>query len=113
MRCRRGLYSPPLDDLRFLLSSAFNLDELSALFAEQGFGVDLALTLLEEAGRFCTGVLAPLNLPGDAAGCRLEGGNVLTAPGFAQAYAAFAEGGWCGLSAPPPGPVKQGMRTPE
>jgi alkylation response protein AidB-like acyl-CoA dehydrogenase len=94
-------YTPPLDDLRFLLTQQFDLTELSGLFAEQGFDADLAVTLLEEAGRFCAEVIAPLNLPGDAAGCRLENGKVITAPGFAQAYAAFAEGGWCSLSAEP------------
>ncbi|MDR3505702.1 MAG: acyl-CoA dehydrogenase family protein [Acidocella sp.] len=92
-------YTPPLDDLRFLLTQAIDTSELSTLFAEQGFDNDLALTLLEEAGKFCAEVIAPLNLSGDATGCRLEDGKVITAPGFAQAYTAYAEGGWCGLSA--------------
>jgi alkylation response protein AidB-like acyl-CoA dehydrogenase len=94
-------YTPPLDDLRFLLTSQFDLTELSLLFAEQGFDADLAITLLEEAGRFCAEIIAPLNLPGDAAGCKLENGLVTTAPGFAKAYAAYAEAGWCSLSAEP------------
>ncbi len=94
-------YTPPIDDLRFLLTQALDISELTPLFAEQGFDTDLALTLLEEAGRFCAEVLAPLNLPGDATGAKLENGEVTTPPGFPAAYAAFAEGGWCGLSAAP------------
>ena len=54
--------------------------------------------MLEEAGRFTAGVLAPLNGPGDLAGCTWEDGEVHTPPGFAAAYAAFVEGGWPALA---------------
>jgi alkylation response protein AidB-like acyl-CoA dehydrogenase len=94
-------YVPPIDDLRFLLTSMFDLEDLPKLFREQGFDSGLALALLEEAGRFSAETLAPLNLPGDTAGCRMENGKVITAPGFADAYRRYAENGWCALSATP------------
>ncbi|MGE4481361.1 acyl-CoA dehydrogenase [Acidocella sp.] len=93
-------YVPPIDDLRFLLTCVFDLRELTRLFAEEGFDAELALALLEEAGRFTAETLAPLNLPGDEAGCTLANGLVTTPPGFARAYRAYAENGWCALSAP-------------
>jgi alkylation response protein AidB-like acyl-CoA dehydrogenase len=94
-------YVPPLSDLRFLLNSVFDLAPLQALFAEQGFDAALALALLEEAGRFCAETLEPLNLKGDEAGCRLENGQPVTPPGFAEAYRQYAENGWCALSGAP------------
>ncbi len=94
-------YVPPLDDLRFLLTRVFDLNDLKTMFAEQGFDEDLAFALLEEAGKFSAAVLAPLNLLGDEAGTKLENGTVITAPGFASAYKSYAEAGWCGLSAAP------------
>jgi hypothetical protein len=46
-------------------------------------------------------VLAPLNRAGDEIGARIENGRVRAVPGFAEAYRAFAEGGWNALAADP------------
>ncbi|MCU0902943.1 MAG: acyl-CoA dehydrogenase, partial [Tabrizicola sp.] len=62
---------------------------------------DLADAILAEAGRLCSDVLAPLNRVGDLNPARLENGAVVSAPGFAEAYRAIAEGGWVGMSASP------------
>jgi 3-(methylthio)propanoyl-CoA dehydrogenase len=56
--------------------------------------------VLEAAGSFSEEVLAPLNRPGDLAGATYANGSVTAAPGFADAYRQFAEGGWTGLAAP-------------
>ncbi len=50
--------------------------------------------ILEEAGKFASEVLAPLNAVGDREGCRLENGVVRTPTGSKEAYRGFAEGGW-------------------
>jgi hypothetical protein len=42
-----------------------------------------------------------LNRVGDLNPARLENGAVVSAPGFAEAYRAIAEGGWVGMSASP------------
>lgn len=57
------------------------------------------LAVLEEATRLAEGVLAPLDWPGDRHGSRLESGRVISPPGFAEAFAAYAEGGWIGIAA--------------
>ncbi len=56
--------------------------------------------VLTGAARLCEEVLAPLRRTGDLNPARLENGVVRTAPGFADAYRAMAEGGWIALSAP-------------
>ena len=54
-------------------------------------------------------MLAPLNLSGDAEGCRFVDGEVTTPKGFKEAYDQFVAGGWQGLSSPAgvrrPGPA--------
>ena len=54
---------------------------------------DVAITVLEQAGRLCSETLAPLNRVGDEEGSRLEDGAVTTAPGFREAYKQFVDGG--------------------
>ncbi len=91
-------YSPPIDDYRFLLGEVLGFDEA---MASLGIDVDagLAATLLEEAGRLCAERLHPLNREADEEGSRLVDGDVRTPAGFVEAYRAFADGGWVGLSA--------------
>jgi alkylation response protein AidB-like acyl-CoA dehydrogenase len=59
------------------------------------------LAVLEEATRTAEGLLAPLDWPGDRHGAKLVDGQVITPPGFAEAFAAYAEGGWIGIAADP------------
>ena len=94
-------YRAPLKDVRFAL---YDVLDVEPLFARLGFAdasAELVDAVLEEAGRFTTTVLAPLNRVGDEEGCRLDAatGEVTTPTGFKEAYAQFAEGGWTGLTA--------------
>ncbi len=45
-------------------------------------------------------MLQPVNQSGDEEGCHFENGVVRTPKGFKEAYRAYSEGGWGGLSAP-------------
>src|SRR5262249_43177244 len=54
--------------------------------------------VVEEAGRFASEVLAPLNGPGDLQGCTIADGAVSTPQGFRAAYQAFVAAGWPALS---------------
>jgi alkylation response protein AidB-like acyl-CoA dehydrogenase len=56
--------------------------------------------ILEEAGRFATEQLAPINRAGDEHPARLEGGKVVMAEGWKAAYRAFCEAGWNALPCP-------------
>ncbi|MEZ2298124.1 acyl-CoA dehydrogenase family protein [Variovorax sp. RCC_210] len=93
-------YQPRPDDIRFLLNAV--LDAPARLRALAPFAeVDEALQsqVLDEAGRFVGEVVAPLNRAGDETGCRFAAGEVVSPPGFREAYQAFVDGGWPALSA--------------
>ena len=63
---------------------------------EEVSGSDRAV--VSEAGRVAGEVLAPINQSGDEAGCTWEDGVVSTPPGFKEAFAELAGGGWLGLA---------------
>ncbi|RZI41107.1 acyl-CoA dehydrogenase [Herbaspirillum sp. HC18] len=95
-------YTPPLKDMQFVLSDL--LDAPATLRTFPAFAdIDAALMqqVSEEAGRFASEILSPLNAQGDRIGCRLENGNVRTPPGFAEAYRQFCEAGWPALACAP------------
>ena len=95
-------YAPPVSDIAFLLGEVFDFDGLMrTLPGHEEVNVDLAVSILDEAGKFCAGVLEPLNRSGDEEGCRLENGVVRTPKGVPEAYRAFVEAGWAGLSGDP------------
>ncbi|RDC74930.1 acyl-CoA dehydrogenase [Rhodovulum sp. 12E13] len=94
-------YTPPLDELRFLLRDVVGFGRVQATgrFAEATD--DVAAAALAEAGRLCAEVLEPLRRVGDTQPARLENGVVRTPPGFAEAYGQVARGGWVSVAAPP------------
>ncbi len=88
-------YQPRLDEIGRLLFGVLDApQQLQALpaFAE----VDAALMqqVLEEAGKFVSSEIAPLQRVGDAVGARFEAGQVTMPPGFRAAYQAFWQAGW-------------------
>jgi len=93
-------YRAPVRDLIFTLTEVAGLDAVAATGAFPDFDREVMGAVLEAAGQFSEGVLAPLNRIGDQTGSTWADGVVTAAPGFADAYRQFAEGGWTGLSAP-------------
>ncbi|WP_445490069.1 acyl-CoA dehydrogenase [Rhodopseudomonas sp. RCAM05734] len=93
-------YRAPIDDM--LLALNFGAGLQAALDAGHygEFDADLTKTVLDEAGRFASDVLAPLNRVGDKAGIRLDAGKVTTAPGWPDAYRRWTEAGWNAVSGP-------------
>ena len=83
-------YRAPLDDIRLALAAAGGVDS----------DPELTASVLEAAARFAQDVLAPLDQVGDRTPSRLEGGKVVTPPGWDAAYQAFVDGGWSSLSGP-------------
>ncbi|MBX3606776.1 MAG: acyl-CoA dehydrogenase family protein [Piscinibacter sp.] len=95
-------YEAPLREMRYVIEDLLDLPaHWAALppFAE--LDAPTAAQVLEEAGRFATGVVAPLNAPGDLEGCRWQDGRVSTPRGFRDAYQAFVAAGWPALACDP------------
>ena len=92
-------YRAPVRDLIFTLTEVAGLDAVTATGAFPDFDAEVLGAVLEAAGQFSEGVLAPLNRIGDQSGSTYADGDVTAAPGFADAYRQFAAGGWTGLCA--------------
>ncbi|WP_347251122.1 acyl-CoA dehydrogenase family protein, partial [Zoogloea sp.] len=93
-------YTAPLRDMHFVLNELAGLEQIAALPGCEEATAETVTAVLHEAAKFSSGVLAPLNRPGDVAGCRWEDGDVKTPAGFVEAYQQFVEGGWNGLNFP-------------
>ena len=93
-------YTVPLRDIRFALNALAGLDDVLALPGFEEVTPDLVDAILDENARFVEQAIAPLNRAGDTQPPVLKDGAVATTPGFAQAFKAYAAGGWQGLSHP-------------
>jgi alkylation response protein AidB-like acyl-CoA dehydrogenase len=93
-------YDAPIDDMAFTLQAVAGLSKLEGLQGFEAYDPDLIAPILEEAAKLARDVLAPLNQSGDAHGAQLTDDGVKAAPGFAEAYAQFRDGGWMGLAFP-------------
>lgn len=89
-------------DMRFVLHELLAVvPALSGIPAYEEVDVDLIDTMLDEAEKVATELVAPINGPGDRQGCRLDAdGTVLTPDGYKAVFQTFSEGGWAGLGAP-------------
>ncbi len=93
-------FRTPIRDMRFILDHAAGFSALEQSGAYPELSGDLVDAILEEMGKFCDGVIAPLNEESDRNGAKLENGVVRTTPGFKEAYAQYVEGGWSSLAFP-------------
>jgi acyl-CoA dehydrogenase len=91
-------YRAPINDMLLALHHGAGLQAAVAAGHYGDFDSDIAAAVLEEAGRFASDVLAPLNRIGDENGIKLENGQVTTAPGWPDAYKRWTEAGWNGVS---------------
>lgn len=94
-------YNAPLREMQFVLNELGYLQRFSALAQGDELSPELAEAILNEASRFATGILSPLNSHGDRHGPRWVDSEVLTSPQWRQAYGQFVEGGWNALSCGP------------
>jgi butyryl-CoA dehydrogenase len=94
-------YRAPVADIIFAMRHVAGLDEAITDGLYGDLSVELAATVLEEAGKFANEVIAPLNRQGDTAGAKFNNGDVATAPGWKEAYTAWTAAGWNSLPAPP------------
>ena len=94
-------YNAPIRDMQFVMRELADLDAVAALPGCEDAASDVVDAILEEAGKFAGGVLAPLNWTGDQEGARWDNGVVHTATGWKEAYKQFAEAGWTALAGDP------------
>jgi acyl-CoA dehydrogenase len=93
-------YQAPVADI------AFALKHSAGFFAALGNGLfgdlseDVVHAVLDEAGKFASDIIAPLNAIGDRHGTLFKDGAVTMPPGWKQAYRAWTQAGWNGLAAP-------------
>ena len=97
-------YRAPVNDMLFMMRHVGRLDGAIGDGVYPDLSIDVVQDILQEAARFSSEVLAPLNRTADRAGARLQDGIVTTAPGFKEAYQAWAAAGWNALA----GPVEHG-----
>ena len=94
-----GAYRAPLADIHFLLNDVFQADEVFAAMPEtEEVTNDLVAAILEEAAKIAEQMLSPINQSGDQEACHFDNGIVTTPKGFKEAYEAYSEGGWSGLT---------------
>lgn len=94
------MYRAPVAEISHTLKQVADMKQ--ALEAGQlgDLSEDLVDAVLEEAGKFASERIAPLNRDADTIGAKLENAVVTTPPGFAETYKDWSEGGWNAISGP-------------
>ena len=94
-------YKAPINEISFVLNDLLDINSLTKIpdFAEATPELDSAVE--EEAGKFAADVFAPINRVGDVEHSRAINGEVISAPGFKEAYQHFVENGWLSLAQDP------------
>src|SRR5512139_3422703 len=87
--------------MQFVLKHVVGLDQVNTLPGWDEVTDDVVDAILEEAAKFAGEVLSPLNVTGDQVGAAFKDGEVITPPGFKDAYRQFVDGGWGNIIAPP------------
>jgi 3-(methylthio)propanoyl-CoA dehydrogenase len=87
-------YEAPLKDMQFVICELAGLDQVTPLPGWQETDQEVVNAILQEASRFASEVLTPLNRVGDQAGVIWKDGNVIMAPGFREAYQSYIDTGW-------------------
>ncbi|MCZ8323811.1 MAG: acyl-CoA dehydrogenase C-terminal domain-containing protein [Sphingomonadaceae bacterium] len=95
------VYKAPTRDARFLINEVLRLQDHAALPGFASATPDMVDAVVEEAGKFCSEVLAPINLAGDQEGCTRHPDGTVTVPSvYKDAFAQFRAAGWSTLSVP-------------
>ncbi len=98
-----GQYTPPMRDIQFVLFELLDVEQIiKAIPKYADLDADTIDSVIEEAGKFASQVIFPLNQVGDREGCTYHAdGSVTTPTGFKDAYKQYVEVGWPALSSDP------------
>src|SRR6202008_980566 len=91
-------YRAPINDMLLALNHGAGLKAAVEAGHFGDFDADITAAVLEEAGKFASDVLAPLNRVGDEHGIKLDAGQGTTAPGWPDAYKRWTDAGWNAVS---------------
>ena len=95
-------YHAPLKEMHFVMTELAGLEQVGKLPGFEDATPDTVAAILDEAAKFATEVLDPLNVVGDREGARrLDDGSVRTPSGFKDAYKQYCANGWNGLTKNP------------
>ena len=83
-------YTAPVKDTQFILHEVLKVTA-SGIPGYADLEADFTGAVLEEAGKICSEVLAPLNWIGDQNPSHLLNGEVIATPGFKEAFKKFGE----------------------
>ena len=99
------MYTPPIQDQKFIIEHLIGINSIAAsqngdAQSQHMIDKELVWSILDEAGKFASTVLAPLNHSGDKQNSKLsQHGDVITPDGFKEAYQAMCDAGWTTLEA--------------
>ncbi len=88
------LYQAPIRDMLFAYYELHQGEALRALPGFEEMDRETLESILDEAGKFVSERLLPINRSGDEEGCHWQDGKVTTPEGFKAAYRDFVEAGW-------------------
>ena len=94
------MYRAPVAEIAFTLKHVAGLKQALEDGRLGDLSEDLADAILEEAGRFATEEVAPLNAIGDEKGAVLKDAAVTMPPGWKELYARWIAGGWSSVTGP-------------
>lgn len=94
-------YVPPSREIGFVINELLDYSRLAELNDFSEATTELISAVLDEAAKFAGKVMAPLNRIGDQQGIKLQGDEVITPDGFADAYQLFVENQWLSLAQDP------------
>jgi len=94
-----SVYAAPLRDILFTMREVGGLDAVCAQPGHEEITTELVEAILSEAANYASGMLDPLNRPGDVQGAHWRDGEVASADGFRDAWKSFCDNGWAGMPA--------------
>ena len=89
-----SIYIPPVRDMQFVMNELAGLEAVTQLPGFEESSPDLVEAIMDEAGKFASEVIDPINAVGDRQGCTWKEGVVTAADGYKDAYKLFVETGW-------------------
>ena len=94
------MFKAPVAEIAFTLKHVAGMAEGLSRGDYGELSEDLVDAILEEAGKFASEEIAPLNAAGDRHGTPLKDGAVTMPPGWKDVYRRWCEAGWNGLTGP-------------